>query len=140
MVLDAYLPAGKKEFSNDPEGLAKNRQNAGGCFPKTTDYSTAMTEDPTHWAGAGQPPTGPSNPQSPGPQPAQTGQTKGVQGAVGVTSSYFGLTSLITIGSTEFNLYSLLYQGGQPPMVRPIQRSFTPEPRIYAPVPPLNGQ
>jgi general secretion pathway protein K len=137
VVLDAYMGAGHTDFS-DEDALAKNRANAGGCFPKTSDYSAAM--DPAQWAGTGQPPAGPSVAQSPSPQPVQTGQTKGVQGAVGVTSSYFGLTSLVTIGSTEFNLYSLLYQDGQLRMVRPVQRSFTPEPRIYAPVAPVNGQ
>lgn len=141
VVLDAYLPGGKTDFSSDKgEALAKNRQNAGGCFPKLSDYAAAMQDDPTHWAGPGQQPTGPSAAQSPSPQPVQTGQTKGVQGAVVVTSSYFGLTSLVTIGSTEFNLYSLLYQDGQLRMVRPVQRSFTPEPRNYAPVAPVNGQ
>jgi general secretion pathway protein K len=140
-VLDAYLPAGTTDFSSDKgEALAKNRQNAGVCFPKLSDYAAAMQNDPTHWAGPGQPPTGPSGPQSPGAPPTQSGQTKGVQGAVVVTSNYFGLSSLVTIGSTEFNLYSLLYQDGQQRMVRPIQRSFTPEPRIYAPVAPVNGQ
>jgi hypothetical protein len=44
----------------------------------------------------------------------------------GTTSQYFRLTSFITIGSAEFNLYSLLYQDGTG-AVRPIQRSFTPD-------------
>ena len=136
VVLDAYLD--HEEFTQDPEGLAKNRTNAGACFPKLSDYSVAF-KDATQWTGAAPPAAGPSGQQAAVP-PAQTGQTKGVQGAVGVTSSYFGLTSLVTIGSTEFNLYSLLYQDGQLRMVRPVQRSFTPEPRIYAPVAPVNGQ
>jgi general secretion pathway protein K len=43
-------------------------------------------------------------------------------------SSYFRLTSVITIGSTEFTLYSLLYQDrGSDAKVRPILRSFTPD-------------
>jgi hypothetical protein len=42
------------------------------------------------------------------------------------TSSYFRLSSLITIGSAEFNLYSLLYLDQQN-FVHPIQRSFSPD-------------
>ena len=40
------------------------------------------------------------------------------------THMYFRLSSFITIGSAEFNLYSLLYQDTTG-AVRPIQRSFT---------------
>jgi len=51
-----------------------------------------------------------------------------VRPKIAQVSSYFRLTSFITIGSAEFNLYSLLYQdpngGGT---VRPILRSFTPD-------------
>lgn len=138
-VLDAYLGPGVKDFSSDPEALAKNRANAGGCFPKTADYAAAM-KDPTHWTGASAPRSGTSTAPPPAVQQGQLGQTKGVQGAVVQTSSYFGLSSLVTLGSTEFNLYSLLYQDGQQRMVRAVQRSFTPEPRLYAPLPPVNGQ
>ena len=50
----------------------------------------------------------------------------GVQKLIGTRSQYFRLSSLITIGSVEFNLYSLLYQDGQNAGgVRPILRSFT---------------
>ncbi len=40
--------------------------------------------------------------------------------------AYFRLSSLITIGSAEFNLYSLLYLDNQY-FVHPIQRSFSPD-------------
>ena len=50
-----------------------------------------------------------------------------MQSKFGQTSSYFRLTSVVTIGSSEFNLYSLLFQDAQAQMVRPIQRSFTPD-------------
>jgi general secretion pathway protein K len=95
-VLDAFL--GHVDFSSDLEGLAKNRAAANGCFPKDSDYKAAA--DAATWSR--------------------------IASKVKMTSSYFRLTSLITIGSTEFNLYSLLLQEttGQ---VRPILRSYTPD-------------
>jgi general secretion pathway protein K len=95
-VLDAFL--GHGDFSSDLDGLAKNRAAATGCFPKLTDYQAAA--DAAVW--------------------------KNISSKVQMTSSYFRLTSLVTIGSTEFNLYSLLLQDptGQ---VRPILRSYTPD-------------
>jgi general secretion pathway protein K len=95
-VLDAYL--GHSDFQSDPEGLAKNRATATTCFPKLSDYQPAA--DPAVW--------------------------KNISSKLQMTSSYFRLTSLVTIGSTEFNLYSLLLQDptGQ---VRPVLRSYTPD-------------
>jgi general secretion pathway protein K len=95
-VLDAFL--GHGDFSSDLDGLAKNRAAATGCFPKLTDYQAA----------------------------AEAAVWKNISSKVQMTSSYFRLTSLVTIGSTEFNLYSLLLQDptGQ---VRPILRSYTPD-------------
>jgi hypothetical protein len=49
-----------------------------------------------------------------------------VQQKLGQTSVYFRLTSFVTIGSAQFNLYSLLYRDTTG-AVRPIQRSFTPD-------------
>jgi len=95
-VLDAFIP-GRQEFGLDPEGLAKNRQAAGGCFPKLTDYQAAF-------GGGAQ---FPSN-------------------LFAESSSYFKLTSFVTIGTTEFNLYSLLYQDASG-NVRAILRSYTPD-------------
>ena len=96
-VLDAYI--GHLDFSSDPDSLAKNRAAASGCFPTLTDYQSAAT-DAVAW--------------------------QKVMPKLQMTSSYFRLTSLVTIGSTEFNLYSLLLQEptGQ---VRPILRSFAPD-------------
>ncbi|HEV2285344.1 MAG TPA: type II secretion system minor pseudopilin GspK [Steroidobacteraceae bacterium] len=95
-VLDAYL--GHGDFSSDPEGLTKNRAAATGCFPAISDFQAAA--EPAVW--------------------------KNIAGKLQMTSSYFRLTSLIAIGSSEFNLYSLLLQDptGQ---VRPILRSYTPD-------------
>jgi general secretion pathway protein K len=109
-VLDAFIP-GRQEFGLDPEGLAKNRQAAGGCFPKLSDYQAAGGGQ----TPAGQPPGGTNRPN------AQGGGAKFEE-----HSSYFKLTSYVTIGTVEFNLYSLLYQDGQG-QVRPILRTYTPD-------------
>jgi len=96
-VLDAFL--GHVDFSSDPEALAKNRAIATTCFPDLNkEYRPAA--DSATWSR--------------------------ISSKLQMTSSYFRLTSLITIGSTEFNLYSLLLQDstGQ---VRPILRSYTPD-------------
>ena len=127
LVLDAFLGPGHTDFSSDPEALGKNRQTATGCFPTLTNFQSAF--DPKVWAGTGTPQTAPGATGTPG-QPLQPGAPtgpQGVQGKFGQTSSYFRLTSVVSIGSTEFNLYSLLYQDTQQRMVRPIQRSFSPD-------------
>jgi general secretion pathway protein K len=97
-VLDAFL--GHGEFGLDADGLAKNRAAATGCFPQLSDYQAAATNG------------------------VNSANWQQVSKKVQMTSSYFRLTSLIAIGSTEFNLYSLLLQDptGQ---VRPVLRSFT---------------
>jgi general secretion pathway protein K len=97
VVLDAFIGAGHTEFSADAQQLARNRTSAStpGCFPTLANFQAAM-----------------------GPNAAKS-SVKFAQ-----TSQYFRLTSFITIGSTEFNLYSLLYQD-QTGALRPIQRSFT---------------
>lgn len=134
VVLDAYLPDGRQEFaSENSDTITKNRAAAGGCFPTLDVY--AQSFDPKVWNGTAGP-QGTANLNA--GQPVAT--TKPVKDQFGTTSNYFGLASLVTIGSTEFNLYSLLYQDQSQRMVRPIQRSFTPQPRIYAPVPPVSGQ
>jgi len=96
-VLDAFLPQGQTEFSSNQGQLDKNRTGSPGCFPTLENYRAAFS-DPKLWAGA--------------------------QGKFGQNSTYFRLTSFITIGSAEFNLYSLLYRDATG-AVRPIQRSFT---------------
>jgi len=100
-VLDAFMGASQLTFStNGGEALAKNRQGAGGCFPKLqTDYANAFPDKATYTQ---------------------------VQGELKESSRYFRLTSHVTIGSAEFNLYSLLYQENTG-NVRPIQRSFSPD-------------
>ena len=99
-VLDAFLAAGQTDFSSSSGQLDKNRtQGSTGCFPTLPNYQAAFS-DPKQWAA--------------------------VQGKFGQTSVYFRLTSFITIGGAEFNVYSLLYRDATG-AVRPIQRSFTPD-------------
>ncbi len=99
-VLDAFMGSGQRTFSTDPDALAKNRAAAAGCFPRmATDYANAFENKATY---------------------------SQVAGEFKETSSYFRLTSHVTIGTSEFNLYSLLYQEGTG-NVRPIQRSFSPD-------------
>ena len=117
-VLNAYLPEGKSEFDDD--NLSKTRANTTGCFPTVEVF--AVQFDAKTWSGTATPPAGAA--------PAAAGQQPGTQGGLrskfAQTSNYFRLKSFVTIGSTEFNLYSLLYQDATQ-MVRPIQRSFTPD-------------
>ena len=100
-VLDAFLAAGQTEFSATAGQLDKNRTATTGCFPTLANYQAAF-----------------SNPKAPGVAQAM--------GKFGQNSVYFRLSSFITIGSAEFNLYSLLYRDATG-AVRPIQRSFTPD-------------
>lgn len=111
-VLDAFTP-GRREYSVDPAGLQKNRESAGGCFPSLQEYQQAIAQAP-------KPPpttTTPNPNQNQNPPPAAEFATN---------SSYFRLTSFVTIGSTEFNLYSLLQQDATG-SVRPLLRSYTPD-------------
>jgi general secretion pathway protein K len=99
-VLDAFLPSGQTEFSNNPDQLGKTRQATTGCFPALNTYLGSLGTK----KGTG-----------------ATASTK-----FGENSGYFRLTSFITIGGAEFDLYSLMYLDGTG-SVRPIQRSFTPD-------------
>jgi general secretion pathway protein K len=120
LVLDAFTP-GRREYSLDPEGLQKNRENAGACFPALQEYQQAIAQS--------QPPQQPkttttTNANGGTATGAPAGGTAGAE--FGTNSNYFRLTSFVTIGATEFNLYSLLYQDAQG-NVRPLLRSYTPD-------------
>jgi general secretion pathway protein K len=128
-VLDAYIGPGHVEFGGpDADTLARNRANAGSCFPATQDYQKSFTG--TTWQGAAAPAgaggAGSGIAQPPGTPPAAGPRMVGVSSLVGMNSNYFRLNSVVTIGSTEFNLYSLLYVDTTY-SVRPVQRSFTPD-------------
>jgi general secretion pathway protein K len=98
-VLDAFNP-GNQNYSSDPEGLQKNRASAppNTCFPDTAGYQAIFD----------------------GQRYSQ------VSSRFQKTSNYFRLTSLVTIGTTEFNLYSLLLMDSQY-FIHPVQRSFSPD-------------
>jgi|HubBroStandDraft_5_1064220.scaffolds.fasta_scaffold22490_4 general secretion pathway protein K len=113
LVLDAFTP-GRREYSLDPDGLQKNRETAGACFPALQEYQQAIAQSPKP----------PQQQPLPGQPPAQNPQATGAE--FGTASSYFRLTSFVTIGATEFNLYSLLFQDAQG-NVRPLLRSYTPD-------------
>ena len=87
------LTPGQQQFSLDEKLLHERRQN--GCFPTLAEFQAQMSP----------------------------GQFTAVQRFVGEGSHYFRLRSWISIGTTRFTLYSLLYrdQGGQ---IRPILRTF----------------
>jgi general secretion pathway protein K len=99
-VLDAFSTT--SSFSSDGgTGLTKNRESAPGCFPDLNSYKTQnLDANDLQLAGGTR---------------------------FGTTSQYFRLTSLVTIGSAEFNLYSLLYMDQQTYFIHPIQRSFSPD-------------
>jgi general secretion pathway protein K len=104
VVLDAFLGNGHSEFGADPQGLSKNRTSTTGCFPTLANFQALLPKN----------------------QSTTGSSSSSVIGKFGQASVYFRLTSFIEIGSTEFNLYSLLYQD-QTGAVRPLQRSFTPD-------------
>ncbi len=97
-VLDALVGESHKEFSLDPKRLAKSRES--GCFPTVEEYKTSFGAD------------------------SQTLQRLGDR--VKQVSKYFRLTSVVTIGSADFNLYSLL-QRDENGQVHVLMRSFTPD-------------
>jgi general secretion pathway protein K len=81
----------------DEAALMKQRAGAPGCFPDSGTFSQSGGSSNTN-----------------------------MQSHFKQTSSYFRLSSLVTIGSAEFNLYSLLYLDNQY-FIHPIQRSFSPD-------------
>ena len=93
IVLDSLSEA-ERQFSLNAAYLAEQRKNLG-CFPKLTDLQGTL---------------------------GQAAYDK-VKNSLAESSSYFGATVWVTIGTTEFTLYSLLARGGTGP-VRPVLRSF----------------
>jgi general secretion pathway protein K len=97
VVLDSLsLNSLQVQFSRDPEGLAKLRAN--GCFPNSTQLES-------NFAAA---------------------DLAKLRYRLGWKSDWFRLTSIVSIGTTEFNLYSLLHRessGGGNAQVRVILRS-----------------
>ena len=102
-VLDALLGAGIRQFSSlSAQTFANNR--AEGCWPRKSDFDASLN----------------------GNQQAQ----QAVDAWIAETSDYFRLTSIVSIGTTQFALYSLLHmenQGNGGLKVHTIQRAFTPD-------------
>jgi general secretion pathway protein K len=119
IVLDAFIGPGHSEFGADPNQLAQSRANSTGCFPTVANFQAAIGQgggSSGQNAGIGNGINGINGTNRSGSGKVQFAQN----------SSYFRLTSEVTMGSTEFNLYSLMYQD-QTGTVRAIQRSFTPD-------------
>jgi len=98
-VLDAFNTNSTQW--EDENSLQKNRSTAPGCFPDLAAYGASF-DDPTKFGNI-------SN-------------TYFKQ-----SSQWFRLSSLVTIGSAEFNLYSLLLLDKQGYFVHAVQRSFSPD-------------
>lgn len=108
-VLDAL--SGVVEYSSDPAGFEKLREDAGGCFPQMNLFLQIAANS----RGGGGPRTSNSNPQQ---SPLAT--------LIEQKSRWFRLTSFVTEGSTEFAVYTTLYLDPGTGTVRPVMRSFTP--------------
>ncbi|MGH8202494.1 MAG: type II secretion system minor pseudopilin GspK [Steroidobacteraceae bacterium] len=111
-LLDALT--GNQQFSSDPQQFTKQRQEAGSCFPSPADVQTAAAN--VQGGGGTGTTTGAS-----GQNPQQRLSSILVQ-----KSSWFRLTSYVTLGSAEFAVYTTLYQDPTG-MTRPVLRSFTPD-------------
>lgn len=103
-------------FSTDPAQFEKDRKANGGCFPTPGDVAKAAANVP----GGGNGSAGAIGTNG-GTQP----QTIASLIAPG-RSSWFRLTTFVTLGNAQFAVYTLLYQD-QTQMVRPVMRSFTPD-------------
>ena len=116
-VLDAL--AGVEQFTAmSEEEFEKERQAAGGvCFPENFKVSTANVTGGTASLG--------SSTGTPNGVPNGTQQTT-PQDLVGQTSTWFRLSSIVTVGSSEFSVYTLLYYDPATG-ARPMMRSFTPD-------------
>ena len=94
-LLDA-LVAGRRQFTLARETTMETRKER--CFPTVDDYKNGgLTVEQTQELVQGK--------------------------VVDQTSSYFRSTIWVTIGTTQFTLYSLLYRSGNNGLVRPILRS-----------------
>jgi len=93
VVLESLADNLNGEYSRSPEVLANGRQT--GCFPDKATFANVL-----------------------GSKQAQT-----LAGRYTDTSQYFRLTTRVTLGTTEFTLYSLLWQSPAG-KVTPLLRTF----------------
>jgi general secretion pathway protein K len=99
IVLDSLFES-QRQYSLDPEGLAKNRN--AGCFPTKTVISSILSPVELQKVGF----------------------------RIGEQSDYFQLRSYVSIGTAEFALYSLLHREGSGAggaLVRVVARSYGTE-------------
>jgi general secretion pathway protein K len=96
LVLESLVEGLSGEWSGNPAVLANGRKS--GCFPDKTTFTNVATSfaGPKAMASIGNP--------------------------IDTRSSYFQLTTRVTLGTTQFTLYSLLYRGSA--KVTPLLRSF----------------
>jgi general secretion pathway protein K len=95
VVLDS-LSESQRQFSLDPEDLAKRRKDA--CFPTLDELRGTLDQASFDL----------------------------IKDTLSESSTYFRATVWVTIGTTQFTLYSLLARGGAG-TVRPVLRSFGAE-------------
>ncbi len=93
VVLESLADNLNGEYSGNPEALTAGRKT--GCFPDINSFRNIV---------------GPKN-------------LAAINGRFGTTSQYFRLTTRVTLGTTEFTLYSLLLRGNGG-KVTPLLRSF----------------
>jgi general secretion pathway protein K len=97
--LDAIISVAKnqdeRQYSSDLQGTAELRKQR--CYPNKKDFEAGLSAD----------------------------QKQKLEDAklVGETSSHFRATIWVTIGTTQYTLYSLLYRANGTKLVRPILRS-----------------
>jgi general secretion pathway protein K len=96
LVLESLVEGLSGEWSGNPAVLANGRKT--GCFPDKMTFTNVATSH-----------TGKSAMDSIGT-------------TIDIKSSYFQLTTRVTLGTTQFTLYSLLYRGNS--KVTPLLRSF----------------
>ncbi|HEY0745792.1 MAG TPA: type II secretion system minor pseudopilin GspK [Steroidobacteraceae bacterium] len=96
LVLESLVEGLSGEWSNNPAVLTTARKT--GCFPDLTTFRNVATSfaGPKALAGMGS--------------------------LIDTKSNYFQLTTHVTLGTTEFTLYSLLYRGQG--KISPLLRSF----------------
>ena len=123
-VLDALT--GTVQFSNDPQQFQQDRADAattGKCFPTPAEVQQAAG-DIQGGGGPGGGSVGTGVTTITGGPNNSTSQT--LASLLVQKSSWFRLTSFVSIGSAEFAVYTTLNldQAGN---VRPVMRSFTPD-------------
>jgi general secretion pathway protein K len=96
VVLDSLFQPAEKHYSADPKYLPEQRK--AGCFPTVNDLQGALSQT----------------------------AYDAVKDTLAEQTSYFRATAWVTIGTTQFTLYSLLARGGAG-SVRPVLRSFGAE-------------